>query len=174
MSGPFRLYPQEEHWWSFNDYQAVLDVMDRLKPARVLEFGPGSSTLALIEGGASRIDTCEDDPEWSAIYRLRLVAKFPDVVRLHRYAWRRQLSIPALDSEAFDLALIDGPRVTARRVAVLDYALPRCSAVLLPLDDSQRMSRRLEQLATGARYTVELKETGPLAGVFALVKKVGP
>ena len=52
MIREFRLYPREEHFCSFADYGAILDTVRRLDAKRVLEFGPGHSTLALVEGGA--------------------------------------------------------------------------------------------------------------------------
>lgn len=164
----FRLYTEEQHWWSFNDYGAVLDVMQQLKPARVLEFGPGSSTLALVEGGAQHIDTCEDAPDWAAVYEERLVARFPDVVRLHRYTFGYPLTIPAVDSQLYDLALIDGPRNREYRAAVVVYALERCRAVLVPTEDAQsRMT--LEAIARAHGWHITIEETGPLAGGFALL-----
>lgn len=169
----FARYPVEQAWWSFNDYQAVLDVMARLRPARVLEFGPGSSTLALIEGGAARIDACEDDP----VYADRLLKNVPDaIVHLHAYTWRNPLSIPALDEKVFDLALIDGPRTTTRRPTVIRYAMARCAAVLVPTEDFEHADRSffrpiLRQLAEEFGWSLEIAETGRIAGGFGLLQK---
>lgn len=169
MNRAFRLYPEERHWWSFNDYRAVLDTMRALTPARVLEFGPGSSTLALVEGGAAHVDTCEDDPDWAQVYEERLVTQFPDIVHLHRYTWRPDLSIPAIDGERYDLALIDGPRGTDRRPEVVRYALARCVAVLVPTEDLNRLFRQtLTAIAAERGWTITIRETGPLSGGFAL------
>src|SRR5512147_916121 len=82
----FKLYPEERHWWSFNDYGATLAAVRHLGARRVLEFGPGSSTLALIEGGATHIDTCEDSPDWAKVYRERLERQYPGIVHLYEYA----------------------------------------------------------------------------------------
>lgn len=178
MRGPFKLYPEERHWWSFNDHGAVLDVMQRLQPKRVLEFGPGSSTLALIEGGAAHIDTCEDDPIWAATYEERLVPKYPGLVFLHRYTWRDPLSIPSIDDQRYDLALIDGPRDDhsdgpdgSMRIAVVRYALERCKAVLVPTEgrDQGPMLRVFDEIANGRGRQYEVMETGPLATSFALL-----
>lgn len=169
----FALYPVAQHWWSFSDHAAVLSVMERLKPARVLEFGPGSSTLALVEGGATRIDTCEDDPKWAAVYEERLQRRFPSVVRIIRYDWSGLLSITEVDDERYDLALIDGPRDTERRPSVIAYALERCAAVLVPTEDANPEDAGLRQivldLAAAARRSVEVWDTGPLSGGFALI-----
>lgn len=178
MSG-FRLYPEEARWWSFQDYQAVLDVVRRLRPGRVLEFGPGSSTLALIEGGVAEIDACEDNPDWAKVYEERLAGRFPEpgwttVVRLHRYQFTEPLVTvtPEVDAAIFDLALIDGPRGTENRPAVLRYALARCLHVLMPCEEWQTrawMRPIISAQAAEVGAPVEFFETGPLSGAFALV-----
>jgi len=176
MAGPFTLYPEERHWWSFNDYGAVVDAMARLKASgasvdRVLEFGPGSSTLALIEGGAAYIDTLEDDPVWAKTYEERLQAKYP-IVHVRRYAWSVPLTIPAVDGERYDLALIDGPLGSDRRSDALRYALDRCAAVLMPTEDRNRRVREgIEAIAAERGLHVDIRETGPLSGGFALVTR---
>lgn len=166
----FALYPEEQRWWTFEDYQTVLDVMRRIRPEKILEFGPGSSTLALIEGGAASIDTCEDDSDWAQVYRERLVERFPGIVRLHSYEWSECFTIPALDGERFDLTLIDGPRGTPRRPAVLSYALLVSRWVLMPTEEYQTRAwlRPIIVELAGAR-PVEFIESGRGSGAFALV-----
>lgn len=171
MSSEFELYPEERHWWTFNDYRAVLATMRDLKPTRVLEFGPGSSTLALIEGGATHIDCCEDNPDWAEVYEERLQAKYP-AVTLHRYSWADPLSIPAIDEQAYDLALIDGPLGTDRRPAVVEYCLDRCRAVLVPTEDGNPSFRpALKAIAAVRGLDIVIRETGPLSGGFALLRR---
>lgn len=169
----FELYPEERHWWSFNDYAAVLDTVRRLAARRILEFGPGSSTLALVEGGATTIDTLEDDPKWYDVHRSRVGRQFAGVVNVHRYTWADPLEIPAIDCQAYDMGLIDGPHDTPRRVAVLEYCLGRCSAVLLPTEDykvaSPPLRPHIARLAGAFGCKVEIWETGPLSGSFALL-----
>jgi hypothetical protein len=175
MTGRFKLYPEERHWWSFADYQAVLDTMHDLQPKRVLEFGPGSSTLALIEGGAIQIDTCEDDPSWAEVYETRLQGRFPSreypttTVLVHRYVWADPLRIDGLAGVTWDLALIDGPLGTDRRPVVVRYALERCAAVLVPTEDKNSSLRAtLKALAAELGWDITIRETGPLSGGFAL------
>lgn len=175
MTGPFALYPEERHWWSFADYGAVLDVMRRLKPTRVLEFGPGSSTLALIEGGATHIDAYEDDPVWAVTYEERLQRKFLGTVFIHRYDWADPLTIPAVDDQRYDLALVDGPLGTDRRPVVVRYCLDRCHAVLVPTEDRNPSYRQtLYTIATERNWDIVVTETGPLSGGFALLTPKGP
>jgi hypothetical protein len=168
----FKLYPEEQHWWAFNDYQAVLDGMAKTGAKRVLEFGPGSSTLSLIEGGATHIDACEDDDVYFARYTERLERRFPDIVHMRRYVWADPVVIPNLDGQSYDLALIDGPRLTPNRLAVLRYALARCRWVLMPTEDhngTQWMRPLIAEAAAAVGTVVEFTETGPLSGGFALV-----
>lgn len=173
MIRTFALYPEEQHWWSFNDYGAVLDVTARLKPKRVVEFGPGSSTLALIEGGAKHIDTCEDAADWFEVYEERLAKRFPAIVHIHRYTVADPLSIPALDHQKYDLALIDGPLGTLARPAVIAWCLARCKAVLVPTEDLKPADAGLRpaitRLAEEFGRSIEWMETGPLSGGFALM-----
>lgn len=169
MSRVFKLYPEERHWWSMADYGHVLDTVVALGAMRILEFGPGSSTLALIEGGATHIDTCEDAPDWAEVYEKRLAGRFPDIVRVHRYTQADPLTIPAIDNAQYDLALIDGPRSTERRGPAIRYALARCAAVLVPTEDRNRGFRgELEALAAAQGWAIAIAETGPLSGGFAL------
>lgn len=166
----FALYPVERHWCSFADYGAVLDVMQRLRPELVLEFGPGSSTLALIEGGAHHIDTCEDNPDWSEVYEERLMRAFPSIVKLHRFTLSDPLTIPVIDQQYYDLALIDGPLGTDARQPVVRYAMDRCRAVLAPTEDGNPKFRPfLVNLADERGWRIEIVETGPLSGGFALL-----
>lgn len=176
MSG-FRLFPEATHFWSLADYGAVLDVMNRLHPKTVLEFGPGSSTLALIEGGAETIDCCEDNPDWFGVYAERLAAVYPDIVKMHAYRWADPLRIPTLDGRAYDLGLVDGPFGTPQRPAAIEYALQRCAAVLVPTEEWREdkiqpeagLRSRIAWLAWKYGRSVEIMETGPLSGAFALL-----
>lgn len=174
MTRELKLYPAERHWWSFNDYRAVLGVVVQLQPATVLEFGPGSSTLALLEGGAGHIDALEDDAKWIAV-NSNLLLEHAARVSLIPYVWADPLAIPAIDARRYDLALIDGPRTTENRVAVLEYCLTRAAAVLMPLEESaDRHGQgylRPHVMAAAARHgrSVALIESGPLSGTFALL-----
>lgn len=170
----FKLYPTEQHWWSFDDYRAVKSTVERLGVRRALEFGPGSSTLAIVEGGARSVDTCEDSLRWADVYRSRLVARFPKVVKLHLYEWAERPSIPAVDGERFDYALVDGPRITENRPAVIRYSLERCTFVHVCLEESGPdrpgfLRPRVEALAQEFGVPLAVETTGPLAGAFALL-----
>lgn len=166
----FSLYPSELHWCSFADYGTIVDIVRRLNAQTVLEFGPGSSTLALIEGGARKIDALEDDPVWMGPVRARLFAY--DCARLIGYTWCDPLDIPQTDDCKYDLALIDGPADHTKRSPCIEYALSRCRAVLVPLECAQGdtfLRDACIRLAEKHSREIELMETGPLAGAFALL-----
>lgn len=169
----FRLYPREEHFCSFADYGAILDTVERVGAKRVLEFGPGHSTLALIEGGATHIDCVEDDPAWFTVWRARLAAKYPGVVHLRPYVWRDPPRILGVDGESYDLGLIDGPQNTELRPIAIKYCLARCRRVLVPLEEMEIGSGHLrpfvERIAAEAGRPLHIAPTGPLAGAFALI-----
>lgn len=173
----FALYPVEGGWWSFNDYAAVLDVMARLHPKSVIEFGPGSSTLALIEGGATTIDCCEDDPDWFGVYLDRLERRFPNVVKMHAYAWGVPVDVPSVAGRTYDMALIDGPKGTPNRPAAIEFCLQRARAVLAPTEEwrdgvcrpDKGLRAPIAALAEKYGRKVEIMETGPLSGAFALL-----
>jgi hypothetical protein len=171
---PFKLYPEEQHWWSFNDYAAVLDVMDDLKPKTVLEFGPGSSTLALIEGGAQHIDSCEDQGDWFDVYSTRLEQKYPQHVKLHLYQWSNPISVNKdVDRKFYDMALIDGPHGPAARIPVIEYCITHARAVLVPLEEISYGRGPLRDPITllAHQYALDVEEmrTGPLSGSFILL-----
>lgn len=169
MTG-FALYPQARHFWSLQDYGAVLAVMARLKPRTVLEFGPGSSTLALVEGGAIRIDSCEDDADWMATNRKLLAAHL--AVELHAYTWADPLTITRLQDRRYDLALIDGPQDEHRRPACIEFALARSRNVMVALECAQGetfLTEACSALAAKHGRQIEMMETGPLAGAFAVL-----
>jgi len=169
----FALYPVAKHWWSLTDYGAVLDTVRRLGAKRVIEFGPGSSTLALVEGGAEQVDTCEDDRKWYDVHRSRVGRQFAPVVSVHLYTWGDPLTIPALEGRRYDMAMIDGPHDTPRRPVVIEYCMARAAAVLIPTEDykvsSPPLRPHIARIAAAHGATVEVWDTGPTSGSFALI-----
>lgn len=174
----FRLYPEERHWWSFNDYATVLDVVERRQAKRIVEFGPGSSTLALIEGGATLIDCYEDAEDWFHVYQERLERRWPDIVRMHLYAWHDPVLIVPPGHEPYDLALIDGPLGTLNRPAVLRWCVDHVradGAILMPTEEivygKSALRPHIEAIAAERGLSVEWMQTGPLSGGFALITR---
>lgn len=144
----FRLFPVERRWWSFADYDALLSIVERVQPKRVLEFGPGSSTLALVEGGAQVI-TCEDDPTWITAFRKDLA---PHAVTMLLYVHREPLTMAAVDGQRFDLGFIDGPRNTDTRGVEIRYAAERCDWVAAHDAHTEPVRVALEALGPPVEY----------------------
>jgi len=166
--------PATTAWWSEDDRRYVLSVMEQFRPKTVLEFGPGSSTLALIDGGATRIDACEDDPEWLAIYRERIANRYPGIVNLVFYTWSDPLVIPACDAKArYDLALIDGPLAIDKRIATIRYSLDRAARVLVPLEhpdwQTSPLFKSLTEMTALRNRNIYIDEIGPPSFAFAMV-----
>lgn len=146
--------PPAAHWWTKADHDVVVSVVRRLGARHVLEFGPGTSTLSLIEGGATLIDACEDDPHWFKVHRERLAVRFPDAIRMRPYRWTALPSIVGCDSTTFDLGLVDGPKETERRPAVIVYAMERCRHVLVPLEEEAASPRGFAKPSCGSRACI--------------------
>lgn len=170
------LYPEDgAHWWSRADYDYVVRITRELSAKRVLEFGPGTSTLALVEGGASWIDTCEDDPHWFEVHTERLVPLFPEVIHMRPYRWRPIPCILGVDGRRYDMGLIDGPAKTEHRAAVIVYAMAHCQRVVVPLEETPEeagigfMRGIVHRFANLFGRSVRITDTGPLAGSFAVI-----
>jgi hypothetical protein len=162
----FELYV-EHRWFPRECYAALIGVLAALRPSRVLEFGPGTSTRAFIEAGVDRVDTCEDDPMY---YKRAVVdlAAFPRVT-VHKYSLLLgvPLSVPAVDGERFDFGHVDGPFGPESRPPTIRYALERCGAVLC---HDARETHVLPYLRTleAEGFRVELIET---PNMYALVTR---
>ncbi len=156
-TGPFKLFPEPQRWFTFADYALVLECMQSLEAERVLEFGPGSSTLALIEGGAKHIDTLEDVDDWARVWEERIVKRFPTpefpaTVHLHRYVIDKGKvkadapTLAKLNAARYDLAFIDGPRETPLRAAAILFALERAECVFITDQANNEVRTKTEQL----------------------------
>jgi hypothetical protein len=102
----FKLYTKESKTFPFADYAAVIEAV---KGARsVLEFGPGISTLALIEAGVPSIVSLEHDPVWLETQK----EKFKDYpqVTIAQYADTVPVGAAEIALQEFDLALVDSPQ----------------------------------------------------------------
>lgn len=134
------LYPSDgAAWWSRADHENLLEGLARFRPKRVLEFGPGTSTLTLIEGGAEQIESYEDDPAWADVYRVRFAVKYPQVT-IHAYQPR---TVPDVGT-GFDLAFVDGPKHSSTRGPYLECAR-RAAAVVL-FHDAQAIAKAFPDL----------------------------
>lgn len=105
----FKLYHKERTIFSFEDYAALMKLVEEIGAKRVLEFGPGISTLALIEAGVEVIDSYEYDSTFLASAQERFQA-YPQVtVRRFYNASLCVVLDPPPDARRYALAFVDSP-----------------------------------------------------------------
>jgi hypothetical protein len=100
----FKLYTVEQDCLPFRDYAALLKEFQGAKTA--LEFGPGVSTLALIEAGVEKIVTLEHLAEWYD----KALEKFKDYPQVEIRQYYDEPTVLADVEEDFDVALVDSPK----------------------------------------------------------------
>lgn len=100
----FKLYKEQKHTFSFIDYGMLLKEAAGVKSA--LEFGPGISTLALIEAGVEKIVTLEHDPKWFDA----AVAQFKDYPQVSVRTYKDEPVVEADVEGEFDIAFVDSPK----------------------------------------------------------------
>lgn len=103
----FKLYTEETKTLSFEDYATILKECAALGAKTALEFGPGYSTLALIEAGLDRIVSLEHNDEWLDKMAIRF-ADYPQV-EVKRYQDEPEATAD-LGDESFDVAFVDSPQ----------------------------------------------------------------
>ena len=103
----FKLYPRQLSTLPFIDYAFIIEEVKRLGAKTALEFGPGYTTLALIEAGVEKIVSLEDNREWAAKKREEF-APYPQVTVAH-YDNKPQVTADPIAAQEFDLAIVDAP-----------------------------------------------------------------
>ena len=102
---PFKLYKQDFRTFRFGDYGILLNEATGKK--RILEFGPGCSTWALIESGCPEIVTCEYDPRFLESAK----EKFKDYPQVKVIPFLDTAPEAQADLQGeFDLAFVDSPK----------------------------------------------------------------
>lgn len=99
-----------------------------------LEFGPGNSTAALLDGGVFMIDAFEENPVRASVVRNR----FHGIVQVYDYN-PTEYPIANELNKAYDLAVIDGPSgssISPPRINAAMFAFERCEKMLF--HDSKR------------------------------------
>jgi len=104
----FKLYTEERPTFRFQDYGTLISRVQGDGAKTALEFGPGISTLALIEAGLERVVTLEYDPEWfdKAKERFR---EYPQV-EVRRFWDEPEARAELEPDERFDVAFVDSPK----------------------------------------------------------------
>jgi hypothetical protein len=103
----FRLYKQQRSIMSFEDYGHIVRFAREIGATSALEFGPGVSTLALVEAGVRRIATCEYQAKFLVQARQKL-ARYPQV-RLYGFRNSSPAVVDGLPPGRFDVAFVDSP-----------------------------------------------------------------
>lgn len=165
----FSLYRQERAIFEFVDYAALLEECRAVKARTILEFGPGTSTLALVESGAERVVTCEYQDRW--MDSARQLLKAYSHVSLHHFSNEIEVRVDGLSRKCFDLAFVDSPLgIEARshtpipgqegcsRLNTLLYAIERAPVVLFH-DARREGEMRSLQRIIDMGHIVEMIET---------------
>ena len=128
----FELYKAETPYLKFEDYGLIIEEVKRANAKTALEFGPGASTLALIESGLERIVTCEHDRGW----REKAKTKFRDFPQVKVIAYLNEPIAVAEIDRKFDIAFVDSPQgyVGARVVHPGQEDWSRLNTCLLALE----------------------------------------
>lgn len=174
----FRLYKEEHRIFGFDDYGALL--AECIGAKSILEFGPGISTLALIESGAERVVTCEYQDRWfvQAVERL----KGHEHVSVHRYLNDPVVLVDGLPLRQFDLAFVDSPLGQPSRGAVklrgeedcnrlntVRFALQRANTVLLHDAKRDGEGNTLHRVSADG-YRVEMIDT--VKGIARITSRI--
>lgn len=105
MTG-FNLYKKQTPTFPFEDYGALMEEVKSLGAKSCIEFGPGTSTLALIESGLERIVTCEHDNKW----REAAETKFKQYPQVEVTSYRNDPTATCNVTGQFDMAFVDSPK----------------------------------------------------------------
>lgn len=102
----FKLYTKDSPTLRFREYGSLLSAATGAKS--VLEFGPGFSTLALIEAGVENIVSLEHSLEWMEKKRAEF-AQYPQVT-VAQYWDEFPVRADEIANQQFDLAFVDSPQ----------------------------------------------------------------
>jgi hypothetical protein len=122
----FDLFRTEQAVFTFDDYAALMGAVRGMK--RVLEFGPGASTLAMIEAGVEHIVSAECNPRWEAAAKERL-KDYVDAGRVEIVQFTNTVPVtfrPNVEGP-FDLVFVDSPVGIEARSAVRHRGQENCS-----------------------------------------------
>lgn len=110
----FKLYTEENLTLKFDDYATILRECSALGAKTALEFGPGYTTLALIEAGLIKIVSLEHNEEWFEKMKIRF-AEYPQV-EVRRYQDEPEATADLAADEQFDMAIVDSPQGFNRQI----------------------------------------------------------
>lgn len=145
------LYPATK-FLSREHYDIIVRYAKGAKTA--LEFGPGATTLALVEAGVKRIDTFDHDPKWIEHYRTAFRAWGHIAVGM--YVNAPVVTAPCLDQ--YDIAIVDSPQGDRNRV---------------PLKGMRECSRLNTMMFALARAPMVFLHDANRAGEVATLRRLG-
>jgi hypothetical protein len=122
----FELFRTEQAVFTFDDYAALMGAARGMK--RVMEFGPGASTLAMIEAGVEHIVSAECNPKWEATANERL-KEYVDAKRVEivRFTNTVPVTFNPEVTGPFDLVFVDSPVGIEARSAARHPGQENCS-----------------------------------------------
>jgi hypothetical protein len=122
----FELFKAEQNVFTFDDYGSLMRAVSGAK--RVFEFGPGASTLAMIEVGVGAIVSAECNREWRVKAEDRL-REFIDTGRVEIIGFTNSCPVEfdAPIVGEFDLAFVDSPVGIEARSAIRHRGQENCS-----------------------------------------------
>lgn len=162
MNSPYLLYKVEQAIMPFDDYGAIVSECRRIGAETAIEFGPGSTTLALFEGGCRSVISYEYDPMWIDKSLARIGPVKPENVE---WEIRKFENVPVieLDCPRVDIAVVDSPiGVESRRHVshpgqkglsrynTLKFALTKSDCVLI--HDAERKAEQATIAALNAKH----------------------
>jgi hypothetical protein len=122
----FDLFKTEQNVFTFDDYGSLMRAVSGAK--RVFEFGPGASTLAMIEAGVESIVSAECNREWRKKAEDRLRESI-EAGRVEIIGFTNSCPVE-FDAEIigeFDIAFVDSPVGIEARSAVRHKGQENCS-----------------------------------------------
>lgn len=155
-------------WWTAADHDALTLAVSRVRPATVLEFGPGMSTATLLDSGVRWIDSFEDREAWYDRSR-EMLAPHAARVRLRLYRRRDPLILPYA-MPRYDLAFVDGPRWVHDRRPELAYARDCAAAVIVHDFWYVEMRRMVSDLFSTGGWRAEQFTTNPGEAIALLTR----
>lgn len=153
-----------------DDADALRAIVRDNRISSVLEFGPGASTRVLLEAGADRVTTCENDPHLFRAARLHFCQD--SRVAVVHYMLGGDIAVPKLDGKAFDAAYINAP--DGDRMNTLRCALRACGLVFV--QDAKRSDRMstLGRIADEGFAMCEMIDTAKGIAAVYRMKRLPP
>ena len=118
---------------SDEEYMFLAEYVKERGYATCLEFGPGVSTWALLDGGCEVIVTLEYENNWLA-RAFEVFGSVPEV-EVHGFENVPEIDVPSVNGLRFDMAFVDSPSFLTckhlNRLNTCEFAAKHTDAILL-------------------------------------------